>query len=233
MRNVSRRILAALLTALVCVTVVTPAHARFVSVDPVKPDTHTGEDFNRYAYARGNPYGYVDPDGRLPIAIPIVIGVGWLLTSGDANAPRPGEQTHSMSAGEAAGRFADALPAHRVLSTGRAVTWGVAPIFGNPQVTKSGGKERSHAPTSQRYATRESESPAVTSVHANQTLRTITKGEVDSPLRPDVAAVRNDGKIDITEVLSPRQDAATITRKYQDALGERAGTITCVQPDKC
>src|SRR6478609_7355388 len=155
MRNVSRRILAALLTALVCVTVVTPAYARFVSVDPVKPDTHTGEDFNRYAYARGNPYGYVDPDGRLPIAIPIVIGVGWLLTSGDANAPRPGEQTHSMSAGEAAGRFADALPTHRVLSTGRAVTWGVAPIFGNPQVTKSGGKERSHAPTWQRYATME------------------------------------------------------------------------------
>ena len=73
MRNVSRRILAALLTALVCVTVVTPAHARFVSVDPVKPDTHTGEDFNHYAYARGNPYGYVDPDGRLPIAIPIAM----------------------------------------------------------------------------------------------------------------------------------------------------------------
>jgi len=122
MRNVSRRILAALLTAFACVAVVTPAHARFVSVDPVKPDTHTGEDFNRYAYARGNPYGYVDPDGRLPIAIPIVIGVGWLLTSGDANAPRPGEPTHSMSAGEAAGRFADALPLGRV---GNAIRIGV------------------------------------------------------------------------------------------------------------
>jgi len=67
MRNVSRRILAALLTALACVAVATPAHARFVSVDPVTPDTHTGEHFNRYAYAHGNPYRYVDPDGYSPV----------------------------------------------------------------------------------------------------------------------------------------------------------------------
>jgi len=233
MRNVSRRILAAFLTALACVVVATPAHARFVSVDPVTPDTHTGEHFSRYAYAHGNPYGYVDPDGRLPIAIPIVIGVGWLLTSGDANAPRPGEPTHSMSAGDAAGRFADALPAHRVLSTGRAVTWGVAPIFGNPQVTKQGGKETTHASSSERRANNAADSDGATSVHMNQTLRVITNGEVNSSLRGYVSVVRDNGTIDITEILSPRQDPAATIKKYQDALGDRAGTITCVQPDKC
>lgn len=40
------------------------ASARFVSTDPVQPDTKTGENFNRYHYAAGNPYRYVDPDGR-------------------------------------------------------------------------------------------------------------------------------------------------------------------------
>ena len=43
----------------------TPAHARFLSVDPVTPDPATGRDFNRYAYANGAPFTYVDPDGRL------------------------------------------------------------------------------------------------------------------------------------------------------------------------
>ena len=46
---------------IVCVPV---ASARFVSTDPVQPDTKTGENFNRYHYAAGNPYRYTDPDGR-------------------------------------------------------------------------------------------------------------------------------------------------------------------------
>lgn len=40
------------------------ASARFVSTDPVQPNTKTGENFNRYHYAAGNPYRYTDPDGR-------------------------------------------------------------------------------------------------------------------------------------------------------------------------
>lgn len=37
---------------------------RFLSVDPVVPDTKSGANFNRYWYGNGNPYKYVDPDGR-------------------------------------------------------------------------------------------------------------------------------------------------------------------------
>lgn len=70
-------------------------------------------------------------------------------------------------------------------------------------------------------------------MHLNETVTTVTNGEIRSRVRPDVATVRTDGKVDVTEVLSPRQDAAATIQKYQDALGDRAGTNTCIQQDTC
>jgi len=221
------RMLAALV---VSVGIALPTHA---SVDPVQADPHTGEHFNRYAYAGNNPYRYVDPDGRLPIAIPIVMGVGWLLTSGHANAPGPGGATYAMSPGEAFERFSGVVPQSRALAVGRTITFGVAPIHGNPQVTRSKGVETTHGPTSQRIANGSANGDRSGSVHLNRTLRSVTNGEIDSRVRPDVATVRTDGKIDVIEVLSPGQDAARTIQKYKDALGDRAGTITCVQQDAC
>lgn len=37
---------------------------RFLSVDPVTANANTGAMFNRYWYADGNPYKFIDPDGR-------------------------------------------------------------------------------------------------------------------------------------------------------------------------
>jgi len=42
-----------------------PVIGRFYSNDPVPPFLHY-DLFNRYEYAYGNPYSYVDPDGRQP-----------------------------------------------------------------------------------------------------------------------------------------------------------------------
>lgn len=41
-----------------------PQLGLFLSVDPVSPNNRPGSAFNRYRYAAGNPYRFVDPDGR-------------------------------------------------------------------------------------------------------------------------------------------------------------------------
>ncbi len=44
---------------------------RFMGVDPVGFVDQNVHSFNRYAYGNNNPLRYLDPDGNLPIAIPI------------------------------------------------------------------------------------------------------------------------------------------------------------------
>lgn len=117
------------------------AQARFVSVDPVPADQTDGSNHNRYAYTNNNPYGFVDPDGRLPIAIPIVMGIGWMLKAGSANAPAPGQQTHAMSPVEAMGEFAGALPAGRMAMP---VRIGIDAASGRPEPSQLSRGKRAH-----------------------------------------------------------------------------------------
>ena len=53
-----------------------PALGRFLSIDPVGFQDSNPQSFNRYAYVNNNPTTYVDPDGRLPFLIPVVIFLG-------------------------------------------------------------------------------------------------------------------------------------------------------------
>ncbi len=52
-----------------------PVVGRFMGFDPVGFIEDSPESFNRYAYANNNPYRYVDPDGRLPFLIPVVVWI--------------------------------------------------------------------------------------------------------------------------------------------------------------
>jgi RHS repeat-associated protein len=55
-----------------------PIAGRFLSVDPVTTDANGGS-FNRYLYANGNPYLYVDPDGRQSLSDFRYFGSGSVL----------------------------------------------------------------------------------------------------------------------------------------------------------
>ncbi|MCY1523002.1 RHS repeat-associated core domain protein [compost metagenome] len=46
-----------------------PQLGRFLSMDPAGPNDAVPGSFNRYAYGLNNPYRYVDPDGRAPLAL--------------------------------------------------------------------------------------------------------------------------------------------------------------------
>ena len=46
---------------------------RFLSVDPAPVSFGKTHSFNRYLYANNNPYKFVDPNGELPILVPIIL----------------------------------------------------------------------------------------------------------------------------------------------------------------
>lgn len=52
-----------LAAAMLIACTIAPAHAVFLSADPVEV-REEGDNFNRYAYAHNNPYTVKDPDGR-------------------------------------------------------------------------------------------------------------------------------------------------------------------------
>ena len=62
-----------------------PMAGRFLSPDPVGIDTRTGINYDRYGYARDNPYKFTDPDGRNPLLklgvdFGIELGIQYLTT---------------------------------------------------------------------------------------------------------------------------------------------------------
>ena len=65
-----------------------PKLGRFTSEDPIG---FGGGDVNLYGYVRNSPFAFRDPTGRIPIVIPVVIGVGIIIVSSPSyvNAPGP------------------------------------------------------------------------------------------------------------------------------------------------
>ncbi|MBK1725245.1 RHS repeat-associated core domain-containing protein [Thiocystis violacea] len=70
---------------------------RFLSLDPAGFDEGNLQSFNKYAYANNNPYRFVDPDGKSPLAVGIAVTVIAIAYVGPANAPAVGQATESGS----------------------------------------------------------------------------------------------------------------------------------------
>ena len=215
-----------------------PVVGRFLSVDPVGPAPGNTFNFNRYDYTSNNPINHTDPDGRCSDAD----GSCGRMERNFGNDPA---LTESMAAvrevllggmvtASGGAMVVEAVAMVRTdVMIDKALSDSRAPIYGKAQVTRVGGKETTHAETSARIAGEQATRADAKSVHLNQTISTVTRGEVKSSLRPDVSTVRADGKVDVHEVLSPRQQSGATAAKYNDALGGRAGSIKCSPPDKC
>ncbi len=214
-----------------------PAVGRFLSVDPVSPAPGNLFNFNRYDYTSNNPLNHTDPDGRCSDADGSCSRM--VAAQGAYAAAHPNEPLSPIAkAGLGAMLTASGVRAavevvEGALILDKVLSDSPALIYGKAQVTRAGGKETMHASTSERIAGEQAMRADAKSVHLNQRISTVTHGEVRSSLRPDVATVRTDGKVDVHEVLSPRQESGATAAKYNDALGGRAGIVKCYPPDKC
>jgi uncharacterized protein RhaS with RHS repeats len=140
-----RKLLIAALMALIVLSP-GPASGRFLSADPVSPDSNTGDNFNRYWYANNNPYKFTDPDGRFAfLAAPIVFGIGALLHSEPANAPAPRGALERTSPGEA---MSAAIPVGKVVVPLKAAVE-TAGNLGQRAATRE-AKRQAGIPTSQQ-----------------------------------------------------------------------------------
>lgn len=63
-----------------------PSIGRFMGIDPAPFDPNSVHSFNRFAYGNNNPYKYVDPDGRSPVWVPMVIHIAGGAITGGATA---------------------------------------------------------------------------------------------------------------------------------------------------
>jgi RHS repeat-associated protein len=198
-----------------------PFLGRFLQTDPVGYD----DQVNLYAYVGNDPVNGRDPTGMCGLPCKVFIDFTLELTIQVATG---GQVDLGAAARETAMGLVNPLKTiERAQDAARAIRRIDRDLVsGTAQSRARGNAGTGHGARSYREAILMARSDRYEQVMINRTLRSITDGKVDSALRPDVAGLRPDGKVDITEVASARQNPTKLEQKYREALGERAGTIT-------
>ncbi len=80
-----------------------PVLGRFLEIDPYVANNTYSQDFNRYSYARNNPFRYTDPTGEHPLLIAAFIGGFINLAMNDHKADNFWQKLGYFAVGAAAG----------------------------------------------------------------------------------------------------------------------------------
>lgn len=106
----------------------------------------------------------------------------------------------------------------------------IVAFFGNPQKTTNTATN-AHQLASRVLGRKLSKMPGVRSIYYNRSLSTITNGQIQSGVRPDVAVVTEDDVVEPYEILSPGQTAGDMQAKYFRVPPITGSKFRLVAPD--
>lgn len=216
-----------------------PDVGRFLSMDPKPPVAIDGTDFNRYAYARNNPYRNVDPDGRIVETVWDVANIGIGVVSFGKN----------VATGNYIGAAIDAVGV--VVDTAAAVVPGVPGGAGvaikaaraadkiadsAKAAVKRGPKTDPSAPHNAKIkeiaAGLEEQGNKILAGGGSKERAIATEGGVKQSRRPDILYETPNGQVKAVNVGRTKSDGTPVTREIQakQDLENKAGIPTDFVP---
>jgi RHS repeat-associated protein len=194
-----------------------PLAGRFLSVDPVVTDAKTGGHFNRYDYANNNPYRFTDPDGRVPMAVPLVVRIAAAIAAAAKSAA-------TSNAGAAAAGVAGAAAVSTATDSKTEAPATPDPKSGSEkdpadksgELTRAGRAQQKHGDRAGSAFDPAKGSPADKNTQGQQTLDSIVgspdqvqesngRGGTDVRQSPDGRGARFDEKGKFTGFIEPRR----------------------------